>query len=672
LPDDRAYELVSPAQKNSAEVAVPGIAGGFKEDRAFPIQAGSNSGEALTYTSWTSFANAGSAPATSQYLSKRTPAGWQTENISPFGFEFNVLYPPYSGFDPELASGALKVSEPSLAPGCPEGFENLYLRDNASGALRCLTPEAPDPRPSCFNYAGASEDQSHVFFASDGSYAGAPKSEEGGFSLYEWSAAEGKLRAVSVLPGQSEAVAPTKATAFGPGGNRFSANENCQVGRTVLRHAISADGSRAFWTYAPTDETKPTQLLARVNGEETIQLDAKEGGGKGGGGVFWGASKDGSLVYFTDETKLVAGSKAEAGKPDLYRYEFGGSPALTDLSKGAVAGDVKGVTGISEDGSYLYFAAGAVLSEEANQDGLKAVAGANNLYASHEGKTSFVAPLAPGDNNDWESEPRNLSARLSPDGRHLAFLSLEAKALAGYDNTVAKGQHCLLNQINGSVINDELVGGPLCPQAFLYDFGSGALNCASCNPSGARPLGQTLFTRPTSVYEGPRFLSNDGRRLFFESYDSLLPADENGKRDVYEFELPGSGSCSAESPAFDPASGGCHFLISSGRSPDHSYFVDASSDGRDVFLSTRSALNGWDTNENFDVYGAREGGGFPEPSVEPICVGEACKPPVAPRRVIASPTTPSAINPGNAKAAKPKHHKKRKRKHHHQKRRAQR
>jgi hypothetical protein len=649
LPDDRAYELVSPAQKNSAEVAVPGIAGGFKEDRAFPIQAGSNSGEALTYTSWTSFGKPGSAPATSQYLSKRTPGGWQTENISPLGFEFNPLYPAYSGFDPELASGALKVSEPSLAPGCPVGFENLYLRDNTSGALRCLTPEAPAQVPSCFNYAGASEDQSHVFFASDGSYAGAPKSEEGGFSLYEWSAAEDKLRAVSILPGESEAVAPTKATAFGPGGNRFSALENCQVGRTILRHAISADGSRAFWTYAPTDEAKPTQLLARINGEETIQLDAKEGGGKGGGGVFWGASKDGSLVYFTDETKLVPGSNAEKGKPDLYRYEFGGSPALTDLSKGAVAGDVRGVTGLSEDGSYVYFVAGAVLSEEANQAGLKAAAGKANLYVFHEGKASFITTLAPEDGTDWESEPRNLSARVSPDGRHLAFLSVEAKALGGYDNTVAKGQHCLLNQFN------EPAGGPLCPQAFLYDFDSGALGCASCNPSGARPLGQTLFTRPTNVYEGPRYLSNDGQRLFFESYDSLLPADENGKRDVYEFELSGTGGCGAESPTFDPPSGGCHFLISSGRSPDHSYFVDASLDGRDVFLSTRSALNGWDTNENFDVYDARAGGGFPEPSVEPICVGEACKPATSPPPSFISP--PQFEGPGN-QAQKPKKHKK--------------
>ena len=55
-----------------------------------------------------------------------------------------------------------------------------------------------------------------------------------------------------------------------------------------------------------------------------------------------------------------------------------------------------------------------------------------------------------------------------------------------------------------------------------------------------------------------------------------------------------SGSCSEADASFDPASGGCHFLISSGTSDDESYLVDASADGRDVFFSTREQLVGWD------------------------------------------------------------------------------
>ncbi len=195
-----------------------------------------------------------------------------------------------------------------------------------------------------------------------------------------------------------------------------------------------------------------------------------------------------------------------------------------------------------------------------------------------------------------------------------------------------------------------LSGDPRCPQAFLYDADSKELACASCNPTGARPSGPAVLPGWSNPLEGPRYLSEDGGRLFFESFDALLPADENDKRDVYEFELPGTGSCTSESPSFDPASSGCHFLISSGKDEDHSYLLDASADGRDVFFSTRRPLVGWDENDNYDVYDARIGGGFPEPPVKPACEGEGCKPPApAPPQASPTPGTATLQGQGNAR-----------------------
>jgi hypothetical protein len=189
------------------------------------------------------------------------------------------------------------------------------------------------------------------------------------------------------------------------------------------------------------------------------------------------------------------------------------------------------------------------------------------------------------------------------------------------------------------------------------------LTCASCNPAGARPIGPTLLPRLTNVYEAPRYLSDDGSRLFFESYDALLPGDENVKRDVYEFERTGKGSCDAQNPNFDPAASGCHFLISSGKSTDETFLIDGSGDGRDVFFSTRSSLVGWDTNQNYDVYDAREGGGFPEPSPSlPPCQGEACKAPASSAPAVSSP--PRFEGPGN-QAQKPKKPRKHKHAHKH-------
>ena len=90
LPDDRAYELVSPAQKNGGEVfyADPQSAScGLGECKpgkgalAFPMQS-SPDGDAVVYEG-SPFSPTGGAVQSDEYLSKRTPSGWQTTNPTP-------------------------------------------------------------------------------------------------------------------------------------------------------------------------------------------------------------------------------------------------------------------------------------------------------------------------------------------------------------------------------------------------------------------------------------------------------------------------------------------------------------------------------------------------------------------------------------------------------------
>ena len=94
-------------------------------------------------------------------------------------------------------------------------------------------------------------------------------------------------------------------------------------------------------------------------------------------------------------------------------------------------------------------------------------------------------------------------------------------------------------------------------------------------------------------------VSADGSKVFFETPDSLVPADSNGLIDTYEW------------------SGGAPHLISSGAGDSNSIFVDASPSGNDVYFSTRDRLLRLDRDENSDVYDARVGGGFPLPAPEP-------------------------------------------------------
>ena len=593
LPDGRAYEMVSPPQKNSGEVAQRG---GISN----ALLQASPDGDAVSYGSNTAFGEAQSAPAISQYLSRRGATGWSTANITPPD-QSGILENAVRGFFQDLSTTALIVREPPLCCGASTGVDNLYLRDNADGSLTLLTPGEPKlsiPRSDyCIAYGGASSDGGRVIFAALGALT--PDAPAGdGFNLYEWSAATG-LHLVSILP-NGEPAATSQFTGFGAG-----MADGCKMGRRIVQDAISTDGTTIFWTRAGG-----SGLFARIDGTETVQIDIPQGGpGPAGTGLFWAASPDGSRVFFTATSKLTPGAQPN----DLYLYDFDQplGARLTDLTP---AGDVAGVIGVSDSADRAYFVAKGVLAAndgaglEPNGSAQKATAGANNVYLWEEGQPlKFVAALAPGgtDLAAWTVGPEFRTARVAPDGLHLAFVSL--RSLTGNEN---------VDQDSGNAVN----------AVYLYDAVEHELTCASCNPSGARPLGPSALTAWKTPFEQARFLSDDGSRLFFESFDSLDPRDTNGLRDVYEFEPAGKGDCAEESPTFSEATGACTSLISTGASTSDSYFLDASASGNDVFLSTRQRLTKADEDDYFDVYDARVGGGFPDPPIpDPPCIGEECR-----------------------------------------------
>ncbi len=221
---------------------------------------------------------------------------------------------------------------------------------------------------------------------------------------------------------------------------------------------------------------------------------------------------------------------------------------------------------------------------------------------------------------------------------------MSSAPLTGYDNT-------------------DRQSGQADAEVFLYRVGAG-LSCVSCKRSGARPAGAQLLdgsthtpgtwaaaaipTWETQLYQ-PRALAENGRRLFFESFDPLVPTDTNGAQDVYEWEAPGEGGCEEASAAFDPKAGGCIALVSSGQSPAPSSFVDASADGADVFLTTAQSLVPWDPGQ-IDVYDARIGGGLPGPAASAEgCQGEACQGSAA-APAARTPASATYTGPGNVKA----------------------
>ncbi len=596
LPDCRAYELVSPS------AAVPYLQA--VSDETLGARASSAGGGIAWFSDYPLAGSFGG----SYDLSRRGPDGWATESnaVPPFSSRNSEgACSPAMFFSADLSMGLLsdgaeslgvdqgsdtascQSNDPPLVADEPEGFRNVFLRDNATGGYRLVdvTPRGVVPANALFQ--DASGDLSHVLFTDDAQLTvGAPA----GASLYEW--AGGAVHLVTVLPDG------TPGTGALPGA---LAGIPAEPGGVPVTHPVSADGTRVVFEaegglYLRKNVEReqsamgPGGVCLESTKACTVQLDASRTGGQGGGGSFLAADTAVTEIFFTDEAALTAGSTGGTGQ-HLYEYDAQ-SGVLVDLTPAGGVG-LGGLGGISDDGSYLYFVARGVLAGGATPS-------QPNLYVLHAGKLTFIATLAEEDGND--ASPARLTARVSPDGRYFGFTSI--RSLTGYDNTPVQPRDCLANSNSAP---------EPCNEIFLYDAVASSLSCVSCAPDGSRPTGpaaiqaaeETATAMPAPVYL-QRNVLDDGS-VFFDTASPLLPGAGNGVRDVYEY------------------AGGHLSLISSGSSPENSIFYEASPDGEDVFFVTTQHLVGSDVGNGMRLYDARVNGGFTEPAAPVACAGEGCR-----------------------------------------------
>jgi hypothetical protein len=636
LPDCRAYELVSPVNKNGGDIAV------LKNLVNFPsgLYQGSTDGNRFAYSSATAFGGAVSAPYSSQYIATRKEGEqWSTQPISPPRESESIansyavkLDTQFKAFSPNLGSSWLvHDTNPPLGACAPAGFLSLYRRDNDSGGYEALSTAAPSSPQTPGEYwpelEGLSADGAHAVFRANGALtknASSATNSSGPIEqLYEHVSGKGcgQLRLISILP---NGQASTLSSAVGAHNDALTHGGEGRE-NTVAR-AVSADGSRIFWSTPPAQaETVPGPLYVRIGGQKTVQISA-------GPARFWTASTNGSKAFYTVPAVDSVGTEGE-----LYEFEVD-SEVQTLIAKRVV-----GVAEASEDGSRIYFVSKEALGGEGE-------AGKPNLYLRGAGgATSLIGTLGAAETPGGEGGsfpksgftvapflPNRRGTRATPDGAHLAFVS--TAPLTGYDNKDA-------------------TDGRRDYEVFLFDAGTGKLACISCNPSGARPAGREFkfagvvirvaaqMAPSENQLFAPRNLSEDGNRLFFESFEPLVPRDDNGKGDVYEWERAGGQQeCDAKgAELFVPSAGGCLSLISSGQSPTDSVLADATPSGNDVFIKTGSSLLPQDPGL-VDVYDARVEGGLPvPPEPKPPCEGEACQIPSSPPE---DPTPASSVFEG--------------------------
>lgn len=626
LPNSRGYELVSPASKNGGDV-MP-----YSGRTRVAVD-----GSAVSFTSLTGFGDVRGTGISTEYMSVRTgqpgTQGWSTHAITPpqkpltfFGASFGGFDPLYDGeFSDDLSRGIFLTISPLTADPIVQSVRNLYVRDDlraaGTGTYRLATPcpgcAGPLPSlPFALNrptLAGASSDMSHVLFES-----ATPLTSDAppGANLYE--SQGGTVRLAGILPGSACGSPPCIAAGAMAGQGA--------INRHYTPHTISEDGSRIFFTDPATGN-----IYMRIDHSSTVQINASERTPPDAQAAaqYQDATPDGSRVFFTTSEQLTNEVITHPGDTKLYMYDATPDALghhLTLLSNDLEPSDdattsdtVNGVIGTSADGRYVYFiTSSGQLVPGAPTDATGPLPGQDRIYLWHDGALAYIGAMPS------EEDLRNLNptwalsdkqARVTPDGRHVLFLSTSGVGLTGYDHGSCPG-------------NGVPSGG--CRELYVYSADTQTLACASCNPTGAAATADaTDYTLADATASGgtwhlPHALSDDGRFVFFNTREALVPEDVNGKIDAYEY---------------DTQTKQVH-LLSSGKDASDSFFLDASPKGADAFIDTREQLVGWDNDGNYDLYDVRVNGGLPDPVIVPECSGDACHG--------QQPAAPGSIRPGTS------------------------
>jgi hypothetical protein len=567
LPDCRAYEKVSPNDKDGSDI----LNG---------LDISSPDGSKVTYISFGAFGGSPGGGLVNSVVSTRGASGWNLEAIQPPQVPVNGLAAAlYNDFSTDLTNSvfAYVAGDPEF-DGAQPGTINMYHRSPA-GTYNLVSKGQQTPPPDVSfppspQFGNASDDDSVVAFALNSpvlvTVDSGPQGPINVQNIYRWD--NGTMTLLSVLPNGDP-----------------SADGGSVGGGSSQYNAVSSDGSRIFWT-KPAAAT-PAELYMRSGGTTTDISESQATTPDPNGPQdknYWYATPDGSQVFFSSAEKLTDDATATPGVADLYRYDVG-SGDLTDLTTqdGDGAG-ISGVIGVSDDGDQVYFAATGALADGATD-------GQPNLYVSDGGTPTFIATLSSSDfkdSNNWATQFTSKNGRVTADGRYLMFSSVNR--LTGFENSNFQ-------------------------EIYRYDNLTGDVKCISCGPRGGQATGDAVLTgAPESIalsglsVAERRNLSADGTS-FFVSPERLVSADTNGKYDVYMWK------------------DGRPQLISTGLGLDNStQFVDASADGSNVFFITRQQLVNTDTDDNVDIYDARVNGGLASQNTDgppPPCQGDDCKPP---------------------------------------------
>jgi hypothetical protein len=587
LPDCRGYELVTPGYAGAVEI-LPGEAlTHFGETFGVFAQGPQNFGFASSPGRFAYMGSLGAVNGTEavngfidMYLANRTSTGWVTsypalkgsETSKEWGFACSENMSLCVSHIGELVSVNEETGENEFLR--PQNSPYLYKAD---GSRIMRLPTNVNTVPGGTTFKGdqmLSGDFSHYVLSTMTPFVpGGPTSEPG--AVYDNDITHKTIQIVSQTPGGEIPTLkhdgrPTGIAAVSSDGSHILMAATTSKFCTVFEY-----GEYGF--RCPYILASPAILYERVNDSITREVT------KGQLAQFVGMTHDGSKVDFTTTAQLVPEDQDTSS--DMYQYDantdewtlISQNGSLGSTDKCAPAGwtekcgvkaitpeDISGSEGYEttartpgvddqmayKDGDVYFYSPEDLVPGEVGEDGQR------NLYLYRSGELRLVATFEPGTEIN--------RATISGDGSHAAFMT--KSSLTTYN----------------SERHDEV---------YAYNAETNVMRCASCNPSGAKPQsgshvvsvsesgpfmsddGRTFFATKESlvpqdtdgirdIYEftggraqlissgtgdrdstggietfsfffgntqtGLESVSRDGTNVYFSTFESLVPEDQNG------------------------------------------------------------------------------------------------------------------------------------------------
>jgi hypothetical protein len=316
LPDCRAYEQVSPVDKNFNDAV-----GGPNVSEASP------DGERVTFGSIGAFPSIPGASEFPIYLAARTGGRWSLHGLLP----------------------QTEAPQAAFIAGMTEDLSYELVSDSSSITFQgTLTEEStlfPPDTTFGLELAGASASDTPVLFESEGKLT--PEAQEGVENVYEWVAGHVILIAPDAVPGPRSAAAHAGTFYYRQGtisqdGSRVFYT-SLASGRLFMREdlgepipvsastaewrASTSDGSSVFYTEGPSGEEGLYRWTYHKGEPEPHITTIAEPSVKVQG--IAGISSEGAYTYFVakgafpEANPNIGGKKPEVGKYNLYVWHEG-------------------------------------------------------------------------------------------------------------------------------------------------------------------------------------------------------------------------------------------------------------------------------------------------------------------------------------------------------------